>query len=221
MGTEAGKHVGQMEFLQNLKLTLQKSSELRTAWGRARRDGCTDVNLISFLYAYSVGEGLVMRPRRENRKLILTKLSALAKKLESTATDAEQLLNFRWWKDQPVSELLSGLNIELESEQASVIRNGVESFPISGTVRIKGTLRPDFILELPQSLRLASQVLNLFHTGLGKKKGWDERSVGRTLYLADLVLYWQGVSGLSPAWKHVAAIVEGARIAAGSRGRFS
>jgi hypothetical protein len=213
--------VRRREFFEKLKLTLQKNSEVRAAWQKARGVGCTEINLIEFLYMYSVGEELVMRPRRENRKRILTQLSALARKLESSATDAEQLLNFRWWKDQPVSELLSGLQVELEAQQVSVIRDGVESLPISGAVRVTGTLRPDFILELPQSLRVASQMLHLCHTGLGKQKGWDERLVGPTLYLADLVLYWLALSGESPAWKDVAALVEGARIASGSSGRSS
>lgn len=217
----SGKFVDQEEFLQNLKMVLKKNPELRAAWQRARRGGCTDVNLLTFLYAYNAGEELVMRPRRKNRKRILATLSSLAKRLESAATDVDRFLNFRWWKDQLVSELLSGLNIELEAEQASVILNGVESFLPSGPIKARGKLRPDFMLELAQNLRVASQMLELLHTGLGKKKGWDERSVGRTLYLADLVLYWQGVSGKSPAWKDVAALVEGARIAAGSRGRFS
>lgn len=206
-------------FRQNLALELKKNSELRAAWSNARRKGCTELNLVTFLYAYSVGEELVIKRRRENRNRVLTRLSALAKKLDDMATDAEQFLNFRWWKDQPVSELLSGVNIEFEAKGASLIRNGVESMPISGQVRGKGTFRPDLILRLPQSLRSASQILNLFHTELGKKKGWDERSVGRSLYLANLVLYWQGVSGENPAWKDVAALVEGAAIAANSRGR--
>jgi hypothetical protein len=59
-------------------------------------------------------------------------------------------------------------------------------------------------------------VLNWFKTELGK--GWDERAVGRTIYLAHLVFYWKAVSGKTPAWKHIAALVEGARTALGSSG---
>ena len=172
-------------FRQNLALELKKNSELRAAWSNARRKGCTELNLVTFLYAYSVGEELVIKRRRENRNRVLTRLSALAKKLDDMATDAEQFLNFRWWKDQPVSELLSGVNIEFEAKGASLIRNGVESMPISGQVRGKGTFRPDLILRAPTKPPFRFSNLESISYRIGQKE-----RVGREIGWS-IALPWQ------------------------------
>src|ERR1700730_9112671 len=89
------------------------------------------------------------------------KTPALAKTLESAATEADELLNFCWWKQESVSELLSSLAVELEGEQASIIRDGIASPPISAPFKVKATLRPDLVLELPQTLHIAPEELRL------------------------------------------------------------
>jgi hypothetical protein len=205
----------QQAFFESLRAQQKENPELRAAWVEATRDGCTGPNLIEFLYAYSIGEELVIGPRQQSRKRILRRFAALAQRLEGDAVDAEQLLNFRWWKDETIAELLSGMHVEMEFEKAEAIRNGIPSSTVSGSFNVKGRLRPDFILALPNTLRMASEGLNWIQRELGKGKGWDERAVGRTIYLAHLVLYWQTVSQKMPAWKHIAALVEGARIAVG------
>jgi hypothetical protein len=50
-------------------------------------------------------------------------------------------------------------------------------------------------------LHVGSQMLNLICGRLGKGGGWNERLVGRTLYLADLVFYWRSVSWKKPTLK--------------------
>ena len=206
-------------FRKNLKWAVRKNPELRGALRRATQDGCTAANLIAFLYLYSFGDVLVLGPRRAARKDVLARLAVLARKFESTATGTEQLLQFRWWKEQSVLQLLGSLKIELESEKASISRGGLESTPVSGRFKVTGTMYPNLLVQLPVLLRVGSQMLNLICGRLGKGGGWNERSVGRTLYLADLVFYWRSVSGKNPPWKDVTVLLEGGRTAAGSPGR--
>src|SRR5579871_6486522 len=159
MNPQAPKGATRQEvFLQSFRREIERNPVFRTTWLKAKQDGCTEVNLIGFLCAFCVAEELVMGPRRKSRKRVLSRLAALAKTLESAAIDAEQLLTSVWWKDETVSQLLTGVIIELEAEKASSIRDGIELPPISGRFRAKGTLRPDLIFELPEILRAASQL---------------------------------------------------------------
>jgi len=196
-----------------------KNPELRGASQRARQDGCTAANLIGFLYHQSFGDVLVLGPRRAARKDVLARLAVLARKFESTAAETEQLLQFRWWKEQSVLQLLGSLTIELNQKKLLSAELDWSQPPVSGRFKVTGTMYPNLLVRLPVLLRVGSQMLNLICGRLGKGGGWNERSVGRTLYLADLVVYWRSVSGKNPPWKDVTVLVEGGRTAAGSLGR--
>jgi hypothetical protein len=163
--------------------------------------------LIVFLYYYSFGDVLVIRRRRAGRKSVLGRLAALKTRFEGLATQTDQLLQFRWWQGQSVLQFLSSCEAEFHAEKK--LNEGSVPNPASGSFKIKGTFFPEVLVRIPSVLRAGAQMLDFVCTTL-RRGGWNERRVGRALYLHELLFYWSSISAKKPSWKDVSALVEAA-----------
>jgi hypothetical protein len=184
----------------------------RSALKHARDAGCTQVNLAGFLYAYVASQKLIFGPRAAQRDAVADGLKGVAARLIRTASATEKVLSTPWWKGQSVADLLQSPTLTLSvfgatSEEPRRVRQVVG----------QGRFTPTFILELPVLLRTHATWVRWLDREL--RRELTIRKVGRTLYLAQLVVYWKELSGNPPEWRDVAALVEAARIAAGSEDR--
>ena len=184
----------------------------RSALKRAHDAGCTQVNLAGFLYAYVASQKLIFGPRAAQRDAVADGLKGVAGRLIRTASATEKVLSTPWWKGQSVADLLQSPTLTLSVFGATTEEpRGVHQ------VVGQGRFTPTFILELPALLRTHATWVRWLDREL--RRDLTIRKVGRTLYLAELVLYWKELAGTPPEWRDVAALVEAARIAAGSAGR--
>lgn len=183
----------------------------RSALERARDAGCRQVNLAGFLYAYVASPKLIFDPRATRRDAVADGLKGVAARLIRTANATEKVLSTAWWKGQSVADLLQSPALTFSFFGAT------EELGRAYQVFGQGRFTPTFFLELPVVLRNHATLVQWLDREL--RRELTIRKVGRTLYLAQLVVYWKELTGNPPEWRDVAALVEAARIAAGSEGR--
>jgi hypothetical protein len=168
----------------------------RSTLKRAAHAVCTDVNLLGFLYAYVASPKLIFNARGRRRDDATDGLRGIAARLDRSAKATEKLLASPWWKGQSVADLLQNGTLRISGSAGTSDKR----------ISLTGKLSPTFILEMPTTLRTQAHYLRWL--GREVRRELATRKVGRTLYLAQLVVYWKELTGSLPKWKDVATLVD-------------
>jgi|GEM_PF-5049706 len=193
----------QKKWLQGLKQNLRTNDSAREALKDLETKGCTQANLLGFLYAYQGGPALVFRDRKRARDLALGGLAGVAGRLTRTADTLEDVLGTPMTRAERFEDWLrERLTARMD-------------FKDGGTGQ--GAFTPDFLLRLPNELRSYASWTKWLVSQL--RPEMSMRRVGRSIYLAQLITYIETVTGTKPSWEELAELIEAGRVAAGSPGK--